>query len=764
MNAMTFLRVAALSLSLLILSIDGSAQQWPEQPRWRWTPPAELTSPLLEPSASATNVSATSTDGETLVAWESWGRIAAARYAPDGTRLDETPIVLGATAERDATRNVFQQTPRVATNGERYLVVWRYGAQVEGQFVTRDGRLAGGVMIFPGLASNDSHFVASNGDSFAVSTRLVLTIVAPDGLMTPASRWVEGSPAIASDGEDYLVATHIASSGVSYALRFSPFGAFKGLTQHPVAWDALAWTGSEYLAFSSTQRALQRLDRDGNRIGEAIPLVTEQEPLRAVLLPRGPGSTLIVLAGRAGGVSWQMRLARLDGDDLTIGGFLPPLTGYPVALASSGGEVFAFWEAMYPDALFFRAFGVRHAEVDEAALAIDPPLGVSSALSAPDQSQLRSIATAGEFVSAWIESTEDATRLRAAIVTASGEAGAPFTVAHEVSSLSTPALASSGSIIMAAWYDYGERRGVWVRRFDALGTPLEEPRRIATTFRDSNSDRPAPALTWNGESLVLAWPAQDGIVLARIAESGTVLDPAGVLIPSRIAESKPSSLPALASTGGVTLLVWQGGTIEECRLSSCYVPPAVFSGIRLDRNLGFLDPAPFDVVPGRQAGYPRVVANDGVFLVTGGTLRERSIAVRINAAGEILDSPPLESLFDFEGGSEWRAIEDAEGIDAASVPGGFLMAAATAGSRCCGAALADEHLRLVFVPLAGAPSAPMKISGAWRSFALPQLAALPDGTTMLAYTVWREHAGVARRATIQMLRPSTPTRHRMIRR
>ncbi len=120
---------------------------------WKWTAPEELTPPLLQPSVRASGVAAASTRSEALVAWESWSRIVAARFTPDGTPLDEPPLVLGTTSERDATMLVFQRTPRVATNGERYLVVWRFGAEVEGQFVARDGRLIGGVMTFPASRS-----------------------------------------------------------------------------------------------------------------------------------------------------------------------------------------------------------------------------------------------------------------------------------------------------------------------------------------------------------------------------------------------------------------------------------------------------------------------------------------------------------------------------------------------------------------------------------------------------------------------------------
>ncbi len=458
-----------------------------------------------------------------------------------------------------------------------------------------------------------------------------------------------------------------------------------------------------------------------------------------------------------------MRFARLDGNAITMGAAMPPRIDYPVALASIGDATFAFWSAISRDGIEFRAIGTHHAEVDEAALAIVPALGVHSAFSAPDQADIRSAATTGGFVAVWIESTEETRRLRGAIVTRQGKTASELTIAEAVSSYSTPAVAHGGGVILVAWHDYGERKGVWARRFSPQGAPLdEEPRRIASTFSLANSNRPAPAVTWNGEAFVLAWPARGGIVVARINESGILLDPDGILIPARLPEGTPADLPALASTGSATLLVWQEGIIEICRLSSCYSPPPRVAALRLDRNLGFLDPAPFDVAPDHLLAFPRVTANDGVFLVTAVERAKGAIAVRINAAGGILDSPPLKDLFEFEGGSETRALEYAEGAAAAAAPGGFLLAAATAESRCCGVDLADEHMQLVWIPIEGAPLPPIPLFAEWRSFPHPHLSTLPDGTTMVVYTVWGEHAGVARRAAVQMLRPLAPARRRAL--
>jgi hypothetical protein len=137
MNTMNILRVAALFLSILIVPIDGAAQQPLELLRWRWTPPAELTSLLLRrPRARRTSRRRPRRRRRSRVGVGT--DRAGARYAPAGAPRRD------ASSRRDyqATRPGIVPTDAPRRDERRSVSGGLLRCQIEG-YVTRriaDGR------------------------------------------------------------------------------------------------------------------------------------------------------------------------------------------------------------------------------------------------------------------------------------------------------------------------------------------------------------------------------------------------------------------------------------------------------------------------------------------------------------------------------------------------------------------------------------------------------------------------------------------------
>ncbi|HEY0593318.1 MAG TPA: hypothetical protein VGF40_16215, partial [Thermoanaerobaculia bacterium] len=266
-------------------------------PDWRWSAPRDLTPPELVQGLGGAGVVAASSGTEMLAVWPSWKRIVATRIAADGTVLD-SPIVLGTrAASMPLAYN--HLSPRVAWNGERYLVVWQKDwFAAEGQFVARDGSLIGGPIELPGDTFGGNLYLASNGETFllASGSPVVLALIAGDGWVyrIPAEIDAAGVTAIASDGEDYLllVSGPPGGNGPSQSFRISRSGSI--LTTNPLAppeWSSAAWLGAHYLAVHEGSESLSRLDRDGRPLGE--PLRFGQPFTNAEVASLGGGAALV---------------------------------------------------------------------------------------------------------------------------------------------------------------------------------------------------------------------------------------------------------------------------------------------------------------------------------------------------------------------------------------------------------------------------------------------------------------------------------------
>ncbi|NRD64266.1 hypothetical protein HRD49_21155 [Corallococcus exiguus] len=216
-----------------------------------------------------------------------------------------------------------------------------------------------------------------------------------------------------------------------------------------------------------------------------------------------------------------------------------------------------------------------------------------------------------------------------------------------------PRAATGGGVTLLVWGD--ERRGensafygtgpeIYAARIDAEGNVLD-PAGIPLCTAPYGQE--APAVTWDGKQFLVVW--QDyrdnrnyAIYGARVSPDGTVTTPPdGFRISAPIPEidGEWEEAPRVASSGGVSLVVWQRGT------RSIYDHDILGARIRDDGTV--LDPTPRVLVSasGNQAN-PTVAGGPDGFLVAWGDGRHQVgetsewdlYATRVAPSGEVLDA------------------------------------------------------------------------------------------------------------------------------
>lgn len=230
------------------------------------------------------------------------------------------------------------------------------------------------------------------------------------------------------------------------------------------------------------------------------------------------------------------------------------------------------------------------------------------------------------FFGAWLEEQNTMPRLMVGRLRPGGSAAA-VPVTASTSAQLEPIAASSGDVVLVGWLEPEGGPRLMIQRFSSFGMPLEEARELAKTRRGDYGR--VAATIWDGSQFLVAWTDSD-IRYVRITREGVVLDPAPIVIPrSQRAESPyiwPQLNPSFATTGEVTLLVWQnsfrpGGT---CIVGPCFpIPPPRIDGIRIDRSGLPIDLVPIPLSRGEELGeeHPRAASlGDSFFVVWEGGL------------------------------------------------------------------------------------------------------------------------------------------------
>jgi hypothetical protein len=292
-----------------------------------------------------------------------------------------------------------------------------------------------------------------------------------------------------------------------------------------------------------------------------------------------------------------------SGAVLDIGG-IPIATGpdrqMAPTVAFGDGTFFVAWTSHPAGSPGSQVVGAR---VSPAGTPLDPT-GFAVSPSAGLQVQPAAAYGDGVFLVVWSDSASpDAlTRLLGRRVNSSGTAlGQPIPIGPEQDRQFDPAVAFGAGTFLATWSDHRLHPGplgtfdVFAARVSSTGSLLD-PSPVAITT--APGDQANPAVAFAGGNFLIAWPdhrsGDSRVFGARVNLAGAVLDPNGIAISVNSSEVRP----AIAVQGTGFLVSWYG---SDGMIS-------VF-GARIDRTGRNLDPSNFVIAPGvAEATYPRALA------------------------------------------------------------------------------------------------------------------------------------------------------------
>jgi hypothetical protein len=196
--------------------------------------------------------------------------------SPDiyGARVDASGVVLDPEGIALCTEEDSQVRPTVASDGAGHMVFWDdqrndhidvYAARVDSSGSVIDGNgglvsLAANYQVLPAIGSNGDNFLVVWEDGMSGTSEIRGSLVDPwymvmNKTSTPISRGAgdRGNPAIASDGEDYMVvwADERAGTPAVYGARVSPTGKVTDRDGIPISLNAISAKAPD-IAFDGT--------------------------------------------------------------------------------------------------------------------------------------------------------------------------------------------------------------------------------------------------------------------------------------------------------------------------------------------------------------------------------------------------------------------------------------------------------------------------------------------------------------------------------
>jgi large repetitive protein len=501
-----------------------------------------------------------------------------------------------------------QQHPAVAFDGENYLVVWTddrvlsepyaaydiYGARVRAS----DGEVIDpiGFPISINPFSQEHPAAAFDGTNFLVvwedwrsettcadiyGARVSASdgaLFDPDGIQISDGERCDLVPAIAFDGENYLVVWQVGFDGddvgdgevfgarvrASDGAVLDPEGIAISTAEQYKYDPRIAFSNGSYFVIWGDQRDFWTTGSDiyGARVNasdgavldpDGLPLVVNDEDIGMTALTTNGSDFLLVWTQWIDGVTDDLFGARVRGVDFTVidgDGFPISTAGdwqyYPAAI-SDGTDYFVVWQDGRNEntASIIYGWDVYGARIEAADGGVEDPEGIPIYTSpSGDEAYQEKPQVAfggGEALVVWEDDRRNGVFdiYGSRVDLAEGTVSEPgdFAISLTENTQGMPALAKGDDgKFLVAWYDgrYGESSGwdIFAALVSVEDGELAEVQEIEICT--AASDQYAPEISYDGENYLVVWTDERdsyAVYGARIrAADGVVLDPDGYRI------------------------------------------------------------------------------------------------------------------------------------------------------------------------------------------------------------------------------------------
>lgn len=525
-------------------------------------------------------------------------------------------------------------TPQVATNGTDFFVVWNDNRDttwlIYGTLVKATGEVVnpGGIRMGVSQAFHLSPRVASNGTDFLV----VWQGMGPMGDMDINGR------RISSTGQP-LDTMEVAISTAQNVEERAPSVASNGTT-YLVAWDDFRNGATTRVYGARVSNAGAVLDSGGillssSTYDQSVPVVGSNGTDFLVVWLDWRNSTSRDLYGTRVASNGTV----VDGAGLSIGAHPNHAESTP-AVAANGSDYFVAWTEWDTANQTRRILGSRV----QGSLTVTSPVVDTTSLaftSSGGNCQNPSVAraTSGYFM-AWQCTTGSAIELQNAWTSLTGTitAGSGFAVTTSSVHQTEAAIASNGENYLVVWTETdGSGASVYGARVASTGGTLD---RGGFVIGSGLRERQAPAVASNGKNYLVTWmdyrDVNWNIYGARVLGAGpsseAVLDPGSSAIPIST-HTDTQNMPAVASDGTDYLVVWRQAASER----------ADVYGARVASNGTVLDTSGIAIATNLVEHYtPRVASNGSGYLVVWAENNSTTIwdiyGARVSSGGVVQDT------------------------------------------------------------------------------------------------------------------------------
>ena len=584
-----------------------------------------------------------------FIIWADWRP--GFKYVAYGARIDAAGNLLDPDGIPLYRGSDEQPTPlRVIWAGDAWVVFWTDGATLFAQRISEAGSFLGDAItidpsLHPEMPSRPTGLVAATiGDSIVLTTtssyypaRAVM-LSTDLGTITPVDA-VGAGQVLVVDGEYVLVGSErvfrVSAEGRVRSSHPSPFSDPTPCPSCGGQQRAFAWTGRDYLmAWKSGDFVFgRRVASDLSTRGEFFHIArVDADVVISSVAGDGEGRASVILRRDGNGDFEYVRVPVSATSEV----------GTMKTFARTGPQIGTLREAPSGH-VFLQSNLVMQFLSNEFETLRTAKLEVTSFARQQNMAAVRDgMADLVVFGETEPEPAPDFGGVTQVKI------GRPGTVAKPIFDTGrpqdAPGIASNGRNVMAVWLEKAGTADVRVMSLplsldgEALRASPTEIGRAAYSWnaragvRGISDYQWAPVIVWSGQMYLVLWKGVAGVMIARVLEDGTILDPG-----SRLEMIGWPHKLAATRVADVTLLVWSYG---DCNGIPCAPVPSRIFLARLTADGHPSDAQATLISEGEYSYHPDVAANGSTALIVWDSGAE-VVGRRITSGGYLFEQHPF---------------------------------------------------------------------------------------------------------------------------